>query len=405
MNKPPDLPSLKWDKSKTHNFSQLGPIYLLMSRIKSKETLSNVSPFLIKKAIDYTCNGEVEECKKLMSGSLLIKTKNYVQANKLTTLTALSSSIEVEVTEFKTLNQTKGVIYSNDLRGIPESEITNELLDQNVREVKKINKFVNQIPTETGLTILTFSSSTLPTDIKIGYELVNVRPFIPLPMKCNNCQQFGHTAKFCKNSKICFQCANDYHMTSDNEECKNETNCVNCIHNKIDNTKHSSKDKKCPIFIKHKELQAIKTLNKVDNKTAHKIYNERHHHDGSLYASVANINNQIMSQNKNISTSSNQSSAVPTFIKPSSSTQPRKLINYESITDSDAELLSPTASTSTIGTKLKVLPRKTSKRLQAKLKANEKAIIATTKEKLTKQKNLSVTNGEGQMDYLSSNDL
>lgn len=263
MNKPPDLPSLKWDKTKTYNFSQPGPIYLMMSRTKSTETLSNVSPFLLKKAIDYTCNGEVEECKKLLSGSLLIKTKNNMQANKLTTLTALSDSIAVEVTEYKTLNQTKGVIYSNDLRGISESEITNELFNQNVREVKKIIKFVNQQPIETGLTILTFASSTLPTDIKIGYEKVNVRPYIPLPMKCNNCQQFGHIAKFCKNNKICFQCANEYHLTSDKDECTNETNCVNCIHSKMENTKHSSKDKKCPIFIKHKELQAIKTTNKV----------------------------------------------------------------------------------------------------------------------------------------------
>ena len=85
MNKPPDrvpteksTPSLKWDKTKTSNLSQPGPIYLIMNRTQCKdnETLNNVSPFLLKKAIDYTCNGEVDECKKLLSGSILIKTKN-----------------------------------------------------------------------------------------------------------------------------------------------------------------------------------------------------------------------------------------------------------------------------------------------------------------------------------------
>lgn len=124
MNKPPDLPFLKWDKSKSLNLTQPGPIYLLMTRTNSEETLSNVSPFLIKKAIDYTC-------------SLLIKTKNSVQANKLSTLTALSNLITVTITEYKTLNQTKGVIYCNDLRGITEIEIAKELSDQNVSEVKK----------------------------------------------------------------------------------------------------------------------------------------------------------------------------------------------------------------------------------------------------------------------------
>ena len=284
MNKPPDnlstrklSPTLNWDKSKSLNFSQEGPIYLIMKRTNSNETLSNVSPFLLKKAIDYTCNGEVEECKKLLSGNILIKTKNYVQANKLTTLIALSDSITVEVTEHKILNQTKGVIYSNDLRGIPENEITNELSDQRVSEVKKIMKSDKNHIVETGLHILTFSSSTLPNDIKIGYQKINVRPYIPLPTKCNNCQQYGHIAKYCKNKKVCFNCSKEFHLNPESkEECKNEVNCVNCIHFKMPNTKHSSKDKNCPVFIKHKELQAIKTIEKVDNKTANKIYNERH---------------------------------------------------------------------------------------------------------------------------------
>lgn len=374
MNKPPDLPFLKWDKGKSLNLSQPGPVYLLMNRTNSEETLSNVSPFLIKKAIDNTCNGEVEECKKLRSGSLLIKTKNYNQANNLSTLTALSNSISVEITEFKSLNQTKGVIYCNDLRGIAENEIQNELASQNILEVKKINKFVNGSVTETGLIILTFSLSTLPADIKIGYQIIKVRPYIPLPMKCNNCQQFGHLAKYCKNSKICFQCANAYHLQLDTDICNKELKCINCTQNKLVDTFHSSKDKKCPIFIKHKELQAIKTINKVDNKTAYKIYYERHHHDGSLYASVANANNSIMAQNKTIPSSLH----IPERMHPTTSS--RKLINYNSISDSESEIITKQSNaTGSPGTKIIVLPRKTTKRLHDKFKAKAKGSTTTNK--------------------------
>ena len=57
MNNPPDQtvhktsPTLNWDKTKSLNFSQPGPIYLLMKRLNSNETLANVSPFLLKKKL------------------------------------------------------------------------------------------------------------------------------------------------------------------------------------------------------------------------------------------------------------------------------------------------------------------------------------------------------------------
>ena len=70
----------------------------------------------------------------------------------------------MEITEYKTLNPTKGVIYSNDLRRISEKEITDELLDQNVCEVKQIYRMVNNELIETGLTIISFASSSLPSD-------------------------------------------------------------------------------------------------------------------------------------------------------------------------------------------------------------------------------------------------
>ena len=77
-------PSLNWDKTKSLNFSETGPIYLIMKRTNSNDALPYISPFSIKTAIDYTCNGEVAEYKNLMSGNILIKTKNYIQENKLT---------------------------------------------------------------------------------------------------------------------------------------------------------------------------------------------------------------------------------------------------------------------------------------------------------------------------------
>lgn len=53
-------------------------------------------------------------------------------------------------------------------------------------------------------------------------------------------------------------------------------------------TNHPSTNKICPIFfIKKRENQSIKTLQKVRNKTASSIYKSRHPSSDSMYAIVA----------------------------------------------------------------------------------------------------------------------
>ncbi|XP_053958956.1 uncharacterized protein LOC128863701 [Anastrepha ludens] len=304
VNLPPNLPALKWDKTKQSNFTSNEPVYLLMSRPNNSDNLKNVSPFLIQKAINSTC-GEVEYCKKIISGQILIKTKNGSQANKLTTLTALSNTIIVEITPHKTLNYSKGVIYCNELRSIPESEILDELKPQNVCEVKKILKKVNNDLIETGLIILTFATTTLPTKIHIGYIKTTVRPYIPPPMRCKNCFKFNHVAKFCKSPKSCHNCASNYHVNDENQEkCNNPTKCGNCDANGLTCTNHTTLDKKCPIFIREKEIQTIKTPHKSTTKL-HELFTKNDiHTTTTLQKSPVNIllNKQHSTHNQNIKT-------------------------------------------------------------------------------------------------------
>lgn len=124
------------DSKKLFKNLTIGPKYLIMSRKDSEDTLKNVSPFLIKKVIDSLC-GQIDSCKKLRSGDILLKTKSATQATKLIQLISLSNEIKVEVKEHNYLNYTKGVIYSNGLRNISEEEILSELKTQNVMEIKK----------------------------------------------------------------------------------------------------------------------------------------------------------------------------------------------------------------------------------------------------------------------------
>jgi len=185
MDKPPDI-----SRTSIYNKHLGEPKYIVITRTDNK-SFENVSPFLIKKTIDFACGGEVESCKNTRSGYLLVKTKNNLQANKLLRIKNMAD-IEVKATEHKTLNFSKGVIYCNELRSIDETEILNELKHQKVTEVRKILKKQDQALTETGLIIITFQTLTLPDSLNIGYEKIRVRAYIPLPLRCRKCLRFGH---------------------------------------------------------------------------------------------------------------------------------------------------------------------------------------------------------------------
>jgi len=46
------------------------------------KSLAEVSPFIIKKTIENTIQGEITSCKKTKDGKLIILTKNFLQAEK-----------------------------------------------------------------------------------------------------------------------------------------------------------------------------------------------------------------------------------------------------------------------------------------------------------------------------------
>ncbi|XP_049311726.1 uncharacterized protein LOC125778411 [Bactrocera dorsalis] len=265
----------------------------------------------------------------------------YIQAEKLVKLVSLSPTIHIEISEHTSLNSTKGVIYSNDLRGIKEEEILDELKTQNVSEVKKIlKKENNDSLKETGLIILTFSSISLPTEMSIG---------------------------------------------EDNEECVNIKSCVNCKVNDIQTYNHNSYDKKCPIFVREKEIQAIITLEKVDRRKAISTYKERNQHSGPSYSAVTRNNSALYAQTQE---SPAQSSTVAKPINQQR--QRRELVSYESLPSDDdvtpstsKPLPKPTTQRLT-ETKIKIFPRGISNKMKAKLKLQHSATRNSKPPKPTK---------------------
>ena len=74
---------------------------------------------------------------------------------------------------------------------------------QGVIEIRNIHVRRNSVLKRTNTYILTFTTPILPKKIKAAYISVNVEVYVQNPLRCYNCQFFGHHESRCTREKVC----------------------------------------------------------------------------------------------------------------------------------------------------------------------------------------------------------
>ncbi|XP_055633813.1 uncharacterized protein LOC129774140 [Toxorhynchites rutilus septentrionalis] len=170
-----------------------GPKFVVIKR--NNGSFEKVSPVFIHKGIKSIC-GEPLNVVKLRDGTLLVKTTSINQANQLLRCKKMFD-MEIAVEENAKLNQSKGIVTCADLRYATEEEIEEDLEKQGVCKIEVMMSKRDGNLNPTNSFILTFKSTGIPETVKVGYHVLRVRLFIPRPMRCYQCQLFGHSSKFC----------------------------------------------------------------------------------------------------------------------------------------------------------------------------------------------------------------
>ena len=262
-------------------------IHVIVHAESQDVNLSKAHPIRIAKGIDELV-GSVKNIYNTRNGLKIICTKK--QANILKNEKKLDM-YQCKFTIFEkqdhTENKIKGITFGIDLE-ITDEELKNELkrplmqIDK-VYRLKKFDKEKNE-KVDTTTVILEFSNDShieFPTFMYLGYKKVNIKQFIPHPIRCLHCQSFGHIAANCRSKVKCPLCAGNHKF----ENCKSRDQklCANCKQN------HSAAYKGCDAFVKAKEIKQISHINKISYAEATKVYKDKI----SLSEKNEMVNNEI----------------------------------------------------------------------------------------------------------------
>ncbi|GFO05147.1 RNA-directed DNA polymerase from mobile element jockey [Plakobranchus ocellatus] len=189
----------------------------------------------------------------------MVELKSNDQAKKQGAI-ATFLEIPVTVSPHKSLNSSKGVIRSRDLRCCSEEEMVEELSGVTHARRIKVRRGEDKIQTDT--VVLTFDSPKPPSRIRSGYLTLDVRPYIPLPMRCYKCQRYGHGKDRCKKpTAVRVRCGRGGHVERD---CSADPHCVNYRGD------HAASSKTCPKFLEKQAILRCKAENGGTFQQAHK---------------------------------------------------------------------------------------------------------------------------------------
>ncbi|GFW57091.1 RNase H domain-containing protein [Trichonephila clavipes] len=276
------------------------------------DTFSSVSPFLIQKGLSATV-GSVKAVSKVRSGDLLVEVSTTKQAEQLLALQMLAN-IPITVLPHANLNSSRGVISESDLYNVPEQEILEGLQDQKVCAVRRITIRRDGQVVNTKHLILTFACPDLPQFITAGYLRCSVRPYIPNPLRCFQCQRFGHSKPTCRGKPTCARCGEVGH---DSGECNGEEKYVNC---KGD---HPSYSRSCNTWKFEKEITTVKIKNRLTYPEARLAVTNRTPIQGLSYAAVAKkVTTSSGTQTSPVTIIDNSKDKIPE--QPSQKHSPRK---------------------------------------------------------------------------------
>ena len=191
---------------------------------------NTINPFHLHRAISRF--GEAERVTRRSDGKVEVQMREVESAHKLLNSDSLSlqtkngtRTVPITVHPHPTKGFATGVITVPDLGDVEEEDILDELRDQGVHKVRRLQRRDNGNTVKSDTLVLSFSRDELPEKVRVTWRSIRVRPYIPNPVRCFKCQAYGHMANACKGRERCARCSATGHNSSSCESPKPRCTC------------------------------------------------------------------------------------------------------------------------------------------------------------------------------------
>ena len=175
--------------------------------------------------------------------------------------------LKCSVTPQLFLITSKGIVCCPALSKVTNNDIKAGMAEHGVTDVRRITVRHDGIIKPTNKFVLTFNLPNLPTVVIIGFIQVKIDVYIPNPLRCYNCQVFGHHKNKCGRHVVCCNCRVPEHC-GPIVVCDKSAKCVNCSGDLPANSKQ------CPKWEKGNEILKIECENNISFADAQKQYEQ-----------------------------------------------------------------------------------------------------------------------------------
>ena len=242
------------------------PHFIVIESKDPSHPITKLSPFVVEKQL-LGILGTPKSVKKLRNETILVECFTRQQSENLLKHKTFFQA-DVRIYPHKTLNSSKGIVRCKEMSLCSITEIKDNLKTQGVTDVKRISVRRHGEMRLTNTYILTFSSPTLPPSVKIGYMSVNVDLYIPNPLRCFKCQQYGHHISKCPRKAVCAKCGTE-EDNHDYETCDRPVKCSNC------KGAHAAFSRECPLWKEEKEILNLKYTKNLSFPEARQLIKQR----------------------------------------------------------------------------------------------------------------------------------
>jgi hypothetical protein len=215
------------------------------------------SATLTKDSVRIICKTESQKAEFMYATDLLGKEVAVSEPFCLTKPKSKSKSVG-SVSSAIDKKIVKGIVF-----GVSEDVSDDDICaETDCVHARRLTHFVDGVVVRTTTVVLSFEESR-PDVVYIGLLTFRVRDYIPPPVRCKNCQSFGHRTENCHARVRCSRCAG--HHTYDKCQATDDAEhkkCANCKGN------HSAAYRGCPKYVEVKEALTLAVKEKKSYKEA-----------------------------------------------------------------------------------------------------------------------------------------